>query len=75
MAPHGTIYVQKVRGPTAQHEARFFGPTQARHGPMFIVLGPARPGTSCRAWAATMARREARPGPDFRVCPEMARYI
>ena len=61
------------RQPDTKHD--FFGPAQARHGPMFIVPGPARPGTSCRAWAATMARRAARPGPNFRILSEMTRYI
>jgi hypothetical protein len=53
----------------ARHEARFFGPAQARPGPVGFVPGPARPILPGRAWAAGCARRAARPGP-----PESGRH-
>jgi len=34
------IDVQKARGPIARHKTRFFGPAQARHGPVAGVPGP-----------------------------------
>jgi hypothetical protein len=62
------------RSPTARHEARFFGPAQARHGPSGFVPVPARPGRPGRAWAAEYTRRAARPGPPGKAGTEPARF-
>jgi len=56
MSHHVTlIVVHAARSPTACLKARFFGPA-------CIVPGLARPGKACRVWAASPARRAARPG-------------
>ena len=49
--------------PTARHEARFFSPTRARHGPVTRRPGLARPEAAGRAWAAAQACGLARHGP------------
>jgi hypothetical protein len=63
-----------TRSPTAQHEARFFGPAQARHGPFGFVPVPARPGRPGHAWAVGYARRAAWPGPPGKAGTEPARF-
>ena len=73
-APSLLLMYRKL-DPTARHEARFFGPAQTRHGPIFIVPEPARPDTSGHAWAVTLARWAARPGTNSRRRPEKARYL
>ena len=49
--------------PTARHEARFFSPTRARHGPVTRRPGLARPEAAGRAWAAAQACGLARHDP------------
>jgi hypothetical protein len=58
----------------ARHEAHFFGPAQARPGPVGFVPGPARTILPGRAWAAGCARRAARPGPPENGRHRPARY-
>jgi hypothetical protein len=48
-------------GPAARTEERCFGPAQARHDPQSTVPGLARPTSCASVWAATPARRAARP--------------
>ena len=49
--------------PEARHEARFFSPTRARHGPMTCRPRLARLEGAGRAWAAAQARGLDPPGP------------
>jgi hypothetical protein len=58
------IYGHAARGPVAQPTARGFGPARARHGPVAIGPGPARPEGLGRAWAASQARGTTRARPD-----------
>ena len=57
-----SIVGHTARGTTARHEARFFSPTRAWHGPVTYGSGLARPEAAGRAWAAAQARGLARHG-------------
>ena len=59
--------------PLARHEARFFGPAQARPGPVANRPGLARPEGASRTWAAPQARGTARARPAPTVGPVAAR--
>jgi len=60
--------------PLARHGARFFGPAQARPGPVANRPGLARPEGASRTWAAPQARGTARARPAPTVGPVAARY-
>lgn len=50
------IDVHMARSMVARPKARDFGPSQARHGPLLTMPGPARPVYRAWVWAATLAR-------------------
>jgi len=61
--------------PASPARARFFGPAQARPGPVTYGPGPARPGGAGRAWAAPQARGPARARPGFNSRPGSGPFL